>query len=106
MHKLIQIYCTLSVQKSEDKIRSNKLLEACLNNDLNILEEIKKLSKRKTDQANSIDGVNVENHFPDINDTNELKIISHQLDKNINHLNLMDVSILPPGYCMSTYFKS
>ena len=95
------------MSKVRRKIKSNKLLEACLNNDLNIFDEIKKLRKCKSDQANSIDGrtVNVENHFADIyenlytsvNDTNELKIISHQLEENINHLNLMDVSRLIPA---------
>ena len=33
----------------------------------------------------------------EINDKNELKIISHQLEENINHLNLMDVSRLTPA---------
>ena len=43
-------------RKSEDKIKSNKLLEACLNNDKNIFDEIKNLRKCNTDVVNSIDG--------------------------------------------------
>ena len=42
-------YMLKKCRKSEEKIKSNKLLEACLNNDINIFDEIKKLRKCKSD---------------------------------------------------------
>ena len=58
-------YMLRKCRKSEEKIRSNKLLDACLKNNKNIFEEVKKLRKCKNDVANAIDGYteNVEDHL-------------------------------------------
>ena len=55
-------------RKYSEKIKSNKLLEACLDNNKNIFDELKKLRKCNNDDVTSIDGcsTNVENHFADI----------------------------------------
>ena len=93
-------------RKSEDKIKSNKLLEACLNNDKNIFDEIKKLRKCNTDVVNSIDGEaeNVENHFANIyenlytsvDDRADVLEISKKLEHQINILSLNDVARVTP----------
>ena len=82
------------MRKSKDKIRSNKLLEACLDNNKNIFEEVRKLRKCKSDVANTIDGKsgNVENAFADIyaniytsvDDKAELLLIRQKLDNDIS----------------------
>ena len=61
-------YAVRKCRKSEEKIKSNKLLEACINNDKNIFEEIKKLCKCNNSSANSIDGKtnNIEEHFTNV----------------------------------------
>ena len=57
-------------RKSEYKIVSNKLLEACLRKDKNTFAEIKKLRKFKVDKDNAIEGNtdNVENYFADMSE--------------------------------------
>ena len=99
-------YMLRKCRKSEEKIRSNKLLEACLDNNKNIFEEVKKLRKCKNDVANTIDGKseNVENHFGDIyenlytsvDDKAELLLIRQKLDNDITNLSVNDVSRVTP----------
>ena len=105
-------YMLRKCRKSEDKIRSNKLIEACLDNDKNIFEEVRKLRKCKNDVANTIDGKteNVENHFADIyddlftsvDDKAELLLVSQKLDKDINN---NDVSRVTPNVIVEAIKK-
>ena len=91
-------YAVRKCRKSEEKIKSNKLLEACLNNDQNIFEEIKKLRKCKNSTANSIDGKtnNVEEHFANVyedlytsvDDKHELDLIGLELENRISSFSL------------------
>ena len=55
-------------QRAEEKIRKNKLLNACLTGEGNIFSEIKSMRKTKPIVANSIDGVteNIPEHFKSI----------------------------------------
>ena len=57
-------------KKAEEKIRKNKLLDACLNESANtdLFREIKQMRNNKQAVASSIDGVteNVPGHFRSI----------------------------------------
>ena len=55
-------------RKAEDKIRSSKLLDACINGGCDLFKEIKSIAK--TVVATSMDGVqdNVKDHFRDKNE--------------------------------------
>ena len=94
-------------RKSCDKIKSNKLLEACLNNNKNIFKEIRKMRMCKADAATSIDGVivGVENHFAEIyselyssvDDKAELADIRGELEQKIDHSSKKDVQKVTPA---------
>ena len=58
------------VKKSENLIKKNKLLDACLNGTTNIFKEIKKLRNSEPKIATSIDGVdtNINEYFKVISD--------------------------------------
>ena len=61
-------YQLKKIRKSEDMIRKNKLLNACLGDEGNIFEEIKDMRKTDRAVASSIDGEsrNISNHFSSI----------------------------------------
>ena len=80
-------------RKSEEKIRWNKLLEACLNNNVIVFDEVEKLRKCKIDQANSMDWCSkgVENYFANneslytsIDDKAELDQLGMDLNQRFN----------------------
>ena len=89
-------------RRAEEKIKRCKLLNACLNGNENIFDEIKKLRRSKPAVANSIDGVtvNIPGHFANIykqlynsvNDQEEVLNISEQLENKISVSSLDDVN--------------
>ena len=68
-------------RKAEDKIRSSKLLYACLNGGCDLFKEIKSMRKANSVVATSMDGVqnNVTDHF-------SMRICSTQLMMALNYL--------------------
>ena len=93
-------------RKARDKIKANKLLEACLNDNKNIFVEVRKLRRCKPDVVNNIDGVTdeVENHFADIyedlytsvDDRTEVQDIKYKLEEEINHFSKEEVKRVTP----------
>ena len=55
-------------KKAEEKVKKNKLLDACLNGDVDLFTEIKKMRKIREQPANTIDGVSkvIPGHFAKI----------------------------------------
>ena len=93
-------------RKAEDKVRSSKLLEACLNGDCDIFKQIKTMRTTQTVVATSIDGVkdNVKDHFRDkykklfnsTNDGNEILRVQEDIDSKVIEQNLSDVEKVTP----------
>ena len=89
-------------QKNQNIIKKNKLLNACLNGDGNIFDEIKSLRNTKKRTAKSIDGVskNIPNHFRGIykelynrvNDEKDVDNIDNEIRDKItsNDINEVD----------------
>ena len=86
--------------RSEESIRKNKLIEACLSNSWgNIFKEIKSMRKVKQLMANSVDGVkeNIPNHFKDIysqlynsvDDAENMARVSNEVESKVNAFVLM-----------------
>ena len=79
-------------RKAEDKIKKNKLLNACLGDGGNIFEEIKEMRKTNKVVASSIDGNknNIANHFSSIysklynsaNDNDETREITEKVENH------------------------
>ena len=89
-------------RKYQDRIKSNKLLEACLNNKGNIFEELRKFRKCRRDDVSSIDGIteSVENHFADIyenlytavDDKSEMDRIRIELEQQIDYFSVDEIN--------------
>lgn len=90
----------LHVRKSKrllDRIKKDNMLNACLQNKLNIFDEIRQQRKCKQTFATSIDGCtnNIPSHFAksykglynNVNDKDNLSIIENKLESNINNNN-------------------
>ena len=94
-------YQVKKCKKSEDIIKRNKLLDACVNGNGNIFTEIKKMRKSKPVVATSMDNENddIPNHFKGIysklynsvNDKDELEAIQSEVENNISFAHLNDV---------------
>ena len=89
-------------QRAEKTIKKNKLLDACLNGDGDLFVEIKKMRKTKTVVAYKIDGVtqDIPSHFSNIysdlfnsvKDSEEVKVISDDVNKKITVESNTDVN--------------
>ena len=88
-------------RKAEDKIKKNKLLNACLGDGGNIFQEIKDMRRTNTSVASSIDGdkKNIANHFSSIysrlynsaNDNDETREITEKVENLTTPDKLKDV---------------
>ena len=93
-------------QRAEEKIRKNKLLNACLTGDGNIFREIKATRKTKPKVANSIDGVteNIPEHFKDIysdlfnsvDDANNMTKVSEAIARKVESKDIDDIQKVTP----------
>lgn len=93
-------------KKSQDQIKRNKLLNACLNGNGEIFSEIKKIRQCKPVFPSSIDGVSndVPNHFKNIysklynsiDDTDELFAVKTYVDLKITIFSAYDVEKVTP----------
>ena len=93
-------------RRAENKIKRNKLLDACINGGSDIFAEIKKLRKCKPTEANKIDGEtkDIPGHFKKIysklynsvDDGDELLVIREQLESEIDDCSLIDVEKVTP----------
>ena len=94
-------------KKAENTIRRNKLLDACINGNGDIFNEIKKMRKTKPLIATSMDGNKnqIEDHFKDIygnlyNSFDDKENITNLLDEvnnGINHSHAYDVQKVTPA---------
>ena len=94
-------YQIKKIKKSENTIRKNNLLNACLNGDKDIFTEIKKLRKHSPVIASSIDGVkrDIPEHFKGIysslynsvNDRDELSLIQNRIQGKIDSYQLTEI---------------
>ena len=83
-------YQVKKIKKSEEIIKKNNLLDACLNGNSDVFTEIKKMRQHKPSIAASMDGVkvNVENQFKGIydklynsvDDTNEMIKLNNEVE--------------------------
>ena len=99
-------YQIRKLKKSENLIKRNKLLDACLNGDNNIFKEIKKLRHHEADIASTVDGVseNISDHFKDIysklynsvDDSDEMLLLKNAVENEINSGQLHEVEKLTP----------
>ena len=96
-------------QRNKNLIKKNKLLNACINGDSNLFEEIKTMRKTHSRAAKSIDGVsnNIPNHFRNIynelynkvNDINDVELIKNEVeskikDDDINEIEKIDSKVV------------
>ena len=91
-------YQVRKIKKSENLIKKNKLLDACINGNQNIFKEIKKLRNIRPKVANSIDGVNenISEHFRSIyaklynsvNEGNEMVNICKTINEKVSQIHL------------------
>ena len=89
------------IKKSENLIKKNKLLDACLKGNQNIFKEIKKLRNVEPKIANSIEGVheNINEHFRSIyaklynsvNEGTEMAYLSKAINEKVSQIHLNDV---------------
>ena len=102
--------------RSEESIRKNKLIEACLSNSGgNIFKEIKSMRKVKQLVATSVDGVkeNIPNHFKDIysqlynsvDDVENMARVSNEVESKVNALSIDDVEKVTPEVIKSAAKK-
>ena len=88
-------------QRNENFIKKNKLLNACINGDSNLFEEIKTIRKTHSRAAKSIDGVsnNIPNHFRNIynelynrvNDINDVELIKNEVESKIKDDDIYEI---------------
>ena len=95
-------------RKAEEKIRSNNLLNACLNSSdgADLFKEIKAMRKTRPVVATSIDGVkeNVPEHFKNIysqlynsvDDAEDMARVSTEVENSISSFSLSDVDRVTP----------
>ena len=103
-------YQVKKIKKSEEIIKKNNLLDACLNGNSDVFTEIKKMRQHKPSVAASMDGVkvNVENHFKGIyeklynyvNDTIEMIELNNEVQSRINLSQLYEVDKVTPEVVM------
>ena len=94
------------LKRSQDMIKKNKLLDACLNSNSDLFKEIKKMRSVKPCVANSIDGVkdNIADHFKSVyeglynsvDDSAELVELCETVNSKVNFLCLHDVRKVTP----------
>ena len=99
-------YQIRKLKKSEDTIRKNKLLDACLNGNGNLFTEIKNMRKHKPQVAASIDGINddISDHFKEIyenlynsvDDKREMEVIRDEVECCISSADLPEVDKVTP----------
>ena len=97
-------YQVKKCKKFEDLVRRNKLLDACLNGNGDIFEEIKKIRQSKPVIATSMDGEkeDIPEHFRKIyselynsvNDKEELLNLKDEVEGRINSSHLQDVDLV------------
>ena len=105
-------------KRAEERIRKNKLLEACLNQGEgggDIFKEIKALRHSKQVVATSIDGKNedIPGHFQTIysqlynsvNDAEDLARVSSEVDSKVNSFSLREVGKVTPELVKSAAKK-
>jgi hypothetical protein len=92
--------------KAEEKIKSNKLLDACLNGGVDLFKEIKTMRKSKPFVATSMDGVktNVKGHFKNkyeelynsADDKLALLTVQKETEDKVDEKSLIDVNKVTP----------
>ena len=92
--------------KSEEIIKKNKVLDACINGDGDIFKEIKSLRNSVQVVATSMDGVqdNIQEHFKGIysklytthDDTENVNEISEDVNSRVNQSHIKDVEKVTP----------
>ena len=93
-------------KKSEDIIKKNKLLDACINGNGDVFAEIKNIRQHSPAVATTMDGVkdDIPNHFKGIyenlynsvNDIEDMVELNDQVEDSINHLELYQVNKVTP----------
>ena len=93
-------------RKAEEKIRKNKLLDACINGDSDLFKEIKEMRKTKKVVANTIDGVskNIPEHFKNIyselfnsvDDVENMAKLSELIENKVAPENIKDIEKVTP----------
>lgn len=91
-------------RKTEEKIKHNKLLDACINGNGDIFKEIKKMRKSKPTVANKIDDTSkdIPDHFAKIykdlynsvDDSKDLLEVSELINNKVNISSLNDVDLV------------
>ena len=99
-------YMFRKCQKAEKKIKSNKMLDSCLNGNGDIFKEIKAIRKTRQVVANSIDGVTekIPDHFRTIyadlynsvDDADNMAKLSREVEGRIGSFSLHDVNKVTP----------
>ena len=94
-------------KKSEEMIKRNKLLNACLNSDKDLFEEIKKMRRTNEVVASSMDGKteDIPGHFKEIysqlynsvDDREDLEKICDTVEQKINFSSIYDVKKVTPS---------
>ena len=89
-----------------DKLKSNGLLEACLNNQNGIFREIKIIRYNKQSFPNNIDGKDenipqyfankYENLYNSVDDSNDLLIVEESISQRINNTDICEVLKITP----------
>ena len=97
----LYLFQVRKIKRSENLIKKNKLLDACLNGNEDIFKEIKKLRKHEPKVATTIDGVdmNVDEHFRSIyeklynsvNEGKEMNNLSNLINDKVNQIQLHEV---------------
>ena len=95
------------IKKSENLVRKNKLLNACLNGEGDIFKDIKSLRNTRQVVANTMDGVkeDLANHFRNIysnlynsvEDSENLARVSEQIELKIGDHSLQDIAKVTPS---------
>ena len=93
-------------RRAEEKIKKNKFLDMCLNVDVDLFQEIKKMRIAPEHVANIFDGESkdIPGHFVKIyselynstDDAKELGKLSADIDKKINFTDFQDVEKITP----------
>ena len=99
-------YQIRKIKKSEEIIKKNKLLEACINGEGEIFKEIKKIRSHKPQVATCIDGVtdNVSSHFKgiyeklynSIDDKQDMNDLFNEVSGRIQNGQLLEVLKVTP----------
>ena len=93
-------------RRAEEKIKKNKLLQACISGEGNIFQEIKAMRKTKQLVANSIDGEtdNIAEHFKNIysdlfnsvEDANDMAKVSEVITSKVQPKDVGDIEKVTP----------